>query len=144
MGMKQNSLTLPFPDCLAGAAALLWRASARLFACPERFACARQYGGLPSLACSSVWVSCISAIPMREVSVVPESIITCPACSTAKTEAMPMDACLYFYECTGCGSCYAPSMATAVSSVPTDRCLARRSKAVDNRDSRRLFGRLEH
>jgi hypothetical protein len=33
-----------------------------------------------------------------------ESTITCPVCGTAKTEAMPTDACQYFYECTGCGT----------------------------------------
>lgn len=31
-----------------------------------------------------------------------ESAITCPNCGTAKLEQMPADACLYFYECTGC------------------------------------------
>ena len=37
-----------------------------------------------------------------------ESIITCPACGTAKAETMPTDACLYFYECTGCGALLRP------------------------------------
>jgi predicted SprT family Zn-dependent metalloprotease len=32
-----------------------------------------------------------------------ESVITCPHCATAKAEAMPVDACRYFYNCTGCG-----------------------------------------
>jgi hypothetical protein len=32
-----------------------------------------------------------------------ESVITCPNCSTAKMEAMPTDACRFFYQCTGCG-----------------------------------------
>lgn len=31
-----------------------------------------------------------------------ESTITCPACSVQKTETMPTDACLFFYECSGC------------------------------------------
>lgn len=31
------------------------------------------------------------------------STITCPACGIARTETMPMDACQFFYECTGCG-----------------------------------------
>jgi hypothetical protein len=31
-----------------------------------------------------------------------QSIITCPACGTATEETMPTDACVYFYECTGC------------------------------------------
>ena len=28
--------------------------------------------------------------------------ITCPECGYARTEAMPLDACTYFYECTRC------------------------------------------
>jgi hypothetical protein len=40
--------------------------------------------------------------------VITESIITCPACGTAKAETMPTDACLYFYECTGCGTLLRP------------------------------------
>lgn len=31
------------------------------------------------------------------------STITCPHCATRKTEVMPEDFCLFFYECTGCG-----------------------------------------
>ena len=30
------------------------------------------------------------------------SKITCPECRKASTEAMPLNACIYFYECTGC------------------------------------------
>ena len=30
------------------------------------------------------------------------STITCPACGFTKLESMPTDACIYFYECTGC------------------------------------------
>jgi len=33
-----------------------------------------------------------------------ECTITCPHCSTAKSEVMPSDACLFFYECSGCGA----------------------------------------
>jgi hypothetical protein len=32
-----------------------------------------------------------------------QSTITCPHCSHKATETMPTDACLYFYECKGCG-----------------------------------------
>ena len=31
-----------------------------------------------------------------------ESTITCPACGFSKLESMPTDACICFYECTGC------------------------------------------
>lgn len=37
-----------------------------------------------------------------------ESIITCPACGHAREEAMPVDACQYFYECKGCGRLLSP------------------------------------
>lgn len=33
-----------------------------------------------------------------------ESTLTCPDCGTQAVETMPTDACLYFYNCTGCGS----------------------------------------
>jgi hypothetical protein len=35
--------------------------------------------------------------------------LTCPTCSTAKTETMPTDACQFFYECTGCGALLRPT-----------------------------------
>jgi len=38
-----------------------------------------------------------------------ESTITCPHCATAKSEAMPTDACLFFYKCTGCGTMLRPN-----------------------------------
>ena len=37
-----------------------------------------------------------------------EATITCPHCGTAKTEPMPADSCLYFYECTGCRTLLRP------------------------------------
>jgi hypothetical protein len=33
-----------------------------------------------------------------------ESVITCPRCGFREVEAMPTDACLFFYECAGCGA----------------------------------------
>jgi len=36
------------------------------------------------------------------------SIITCPHCGIAKAEAMPTDACQFFYNCTGCGATLRP------------------------------------
>src|SRR6266446_2793879 len=41
----------------------------------------------------------------------PASTITCPMCGTAKAETMPTDACLFFYECTGCGALLRPKPA---------------------------------
>ena len=37
-----------------------------------------------------------------------ESKITCPKCGFEKQEAMPTDACLYFYECTNCKALLRP------------------------------------
>src|ERR1700687_2754276 len=36
------------------------------------------------------------------VAFVLESMVTCPACGHTQVELMPVDACQYFYECTGC------------------------------------------
>lgn len=37
-----------------------------------------------------------------------QSIITCPECGHAETETMPTEACLWFYECKGCGATLKP------------------------------------
>ena len=48
------------------------------------------------------------AFPLRKVLdrsrrlVETQSVITCPACGASATETMPLDACMYFYECTSC------------------------------------------
>ena len=34
--------------------------------------------------------------------VVMDSVLKCPNCGFARQESMPVDACLYFYECTAC------------------------------------------
>lgn len=36
------------------------------------------------------------------------SLITCPHCGYAAREEMPVDACQYFYDCTGCGAVLKP------------------------------------
>lgn len=43
------------------------------------------------------------------------SRITCPSCAHAADEAMPLDACQWFYECRGCGSVLRP--------LPGDCCV---------------------
>jgi hypothetical protein len=40
--------------------------------------------------------------------VILKSTIACPHCGTAKTEAMPTDACQFFYDCAGCGALLRP------------------------------------
>jgi hypothetical protein len=42
------------------------------------------------------------------MSVLLESVITCPSCGTTATETMPQDACMYFYRCEGCGETLRP------------------------------------
>ena len=32
----------------------------------------------------------------------PESVLTCPKCGFEKSEVMPTDRCIFFYECTNC------------------------------------------
>lgn len=36
------------------------------------------------------------------------STITCPDCGHQTAETMPEDACIYFYDCTGCGALLKP------------------------------------
>jgi transcription elongation factor Elf1 len=36
------------------------------------------------------------------------SVLTCPRCSHAKTETMPTDMCVVFYECQACGEILRP------------------------------------
>jgi uncharacterized Zn finger protein len=36
------------------------------------------------------------------------STLTCPKCGHSASEAMPTDACQFFYECTGCGTLLRP------------------------------------
>ncbi len=78
------------------------------------------------------------------MTVVLESTLTCPDCGARKAETMPTDACLYFYECTGCrtvlrpkpGDCcvfcsYAtmPCPSIQVRDVIASRCSSLASKA---------------
>ncbi|WP_074795516.1 GDCCVxC domain-containing (seleno)protein [Nitrosospira briensis] len=44
-----------------------------------------------------------------------ESILTCPRCGYAKREAMPTNACLFYYECEECGTLLRP--------LPGDCCV---------------------
>lgn len=38
-----------------------------------------------------------------------ESVLTCPECGFAKAEAMPTDACQFYYECTNCHAVLRPN-----------------------------------
>lgn len=37
-----------------------------------------------------------------------ESTLRCPQCGRQQTEVMPTNACVFFYECTGCGALLQP------------------------------------
>ncbi len=37
-----------------------------------------------------------------------ETTLTCPKCGQAKRETMPLDYCLYFYDCAKCGASLRP------------------------------------
>ena len=61
-----------------------------------------------------------------------ESLITCPHCATARTETMPVDACQFFYVCTGCGGTLRPRQGVccvfcSYGSVPCPPIQAERS-----------------
>jgi len=43
-----------------------------------------------------------------DTALVLESTITCPNCGHRATEAMPTDACQYFYDCKACGALLKP------------------------------------
>jgi hypothetical protein len=38
-----------------------------------------------------------------------ESVLTCPKCGFGKSEAMPTDACQFYYECTNCRTLLRPN-----------------------------------
>jgi hypothetical protein len=38
-----------------------------------------------------------------------QSVISCPHCGAQKEETMPVDACLFFYECTACHAMLRPN-----------------------------------
>ena len=38
-----------------------------------------------------------------------QSVITCPLCGHRQSEVMPADACVFFYDCGGCGERLKPN-----------------------------------
>jgi hypothetical protein len=45
---------------------------------------------------------------MEERNQILVSTISCPQCGYQRQEEMPVDACQYFYKCTGCGTVLKP------------------------------------
>jgi len=73
------------------------------------------YGGLIGLLAASVLnhraaKQCKACEPSQAKAVILESVITCPYCGIAKTELMPTDSCLFFYECSGCHQLLRPNI----------------------------------
>ncbi len=52
---------------------------------------------------------------MSEAKLQLQSNVSCPVCGHFEAEMMPTDACLYFYECKGCGALIRP--------LPGDCCV---------------------
>jgi hypothetical protein len=62
----------------------------------------------------------------------PEAKLTCPNCGHVSRETMPTDACIYFYDCTGCGEVLKPKLGDccvfcSYGSVPCPPIQANRS-----------------
>ncbi len=59
------------------------------------------YAGLFGVVVASIWNwFCHRARRIKEP--VLQSVIACPSCGHRSEETMPTNACLYYYECTGC------------------------------------------
>ncbi len=48
------------------------------------------------------------ADPVPAATVETTSVITCPQCGARRSEEMPTDACIYFFECPSCGTLLKP------------------------------------
>ncbi|MFI5187770.1 MAG: GDCCVxC domain-containing (seleno)protein [Chitinophagales bacterium] len=45
---------------------------------------------------------------MGSKEIILQAVITCPVCGHQQQELMPIDACVYFYECTNCKTRLSP------------------------------------
>ena len=59
------------------------------------------YAALTGLTVAAVWNLVISR---RARPIVLESVLICPHCGKQSREVMPTDACLFFWDCPGCGA----------------------------------------
>jgi hypothetical protein len=65
-----------------------------------------------------------------------ESTLTCPRCGHASVETMPIDACLYFHTCRGCGERLKPEpgdccVFCSYGSVPCPPARAQRGSCTE-------------
>ena len=56
--------------------------------------------------------------------------LTCPVCGHKKAETMPTNACVHFYECTGCGTVLRPKVGDCCvfCSYGSSRCPPRQAE----------------
>ena len=66
-----------------------------------QFSLPALYGGLFGLIAATLW-NYLSA--RRGKQPVLRSTMTCPHCGDKSEETMPTNACVFFYDCTGCGT----------------------------------------
>lgn len=74
------------------------------------------YIGMLGLLVATIWNykrnkihgTCGTCITYNGKTVELNSIITCPNCGNQKSEIMPTDACVYFYECKNCNTLIKP------------------------------------
>jgi hypothetical protein len=59
--------------------------------------------------------------------------LTCPECGHESVETMPTNACVYFYECLGCGTLLRPKTGDCCvfCSFADTRCPPRQAQASD-------------
>lgn len=76
------------------------------------FSTVALYSGLAGLLAATVWNYLMSSPVSSRLSDSPilHSVITCPHCGHQREETMPTDACLFFYDCTACGSGLKPDI----------------------------------
>ena len=70
-----------------------------------------------------------------DVTVEPQSTITCPECGHREIEIMPTDNCQYYYECKGCGKLLRPNpgdccVYCSFGTVPCPPIQAARQKGI--------------
>ena len=74
------------------------------------------YCALTGLGISAVWnfmlnrLSHSGCCAETKPAVVLESVLTCPHCGHQRLETMPTDACVFFYDCRGCGQRLKPKV----------------------------------
>lgn len=68
------------------------------------FSAALIYSGLLGLLIATLWntLEIRHCAPCNIKQIIFQSTITCPFCGFQSIENMPVDACQYFYECSGC------------------------------------------